>query len=141
VCTTTRKYQREFKHNLLLNNKLWQKDKNGGGGIRTPSSTSNSSLHSTNKTHTKQAQKLAESDTYKNCKNTDLNRTSTSPEQDNNTFLHKKCAICVHQIFKAGGNVPQELSKLIYLWPKLPKKIKQSIKKLVGEFETNGDVH
>ena len=36
MCTTTRKRQRECKHNLLLKNKLWQKDKNGGGGIRTP---------------------------------------------------------------------------------------------------------
>ncbi len=106
--------------------------KTGGGGIRTPSSTSNSSLHSTNKTHTKQAQKLAKPDTYKNRKNSNLNKTSTSSKQDNNTFLHKKCAICVHQNLRLNeSDLPAELLELASVWPKLPEHTKSMIRFLI----------
>ena len=108
-----------------------------GGGIRTPSSTSNSSLHNTNKTDTNQAQKLAKTDTYKNRQNSNLNKTSTSSEQDYDNSLHKKCAICVHQNFAAKGNLPSELIELIRLWPKLPTHIKQSIRELIKKPKTN----
>jgi len=102
------------------------------GGIRTPSSTSNSSLHSTNKTHTKQAQKLAKSDTYKKQKKSNLNKTSTSPEQDNNTFLHKKCAICVHQNLRLNeSDLPAELIELISVWSKLSEYTKSLIRTLI----------
>jgi hypothetical protein len=107
----------------------------GGGGIRTPSNASNSSLHSTNKTPTKQTQKLAKTDTYKKRKNSNLNKTSTSSEQDHNKLLREKCAICVHQNFAANGNLPPELTKLIRLWPKLPRYIKMSVKALIEVFQ------
>jgi hypothetical protein len=101
---------------------------NGGGRIRTPSNTSNSSLHNTNKTHTKQAQKLAKSDTYKNRKNNNLNKISTSSEQDNNTSLHKKCAICVHHSLYLNESIPlPKLFELIQVWTKLPEHIKKNI--------------
>ena len=104
----------------------------GGGGIRTPSDTSNSSLHITNKTDTKQAQKLAKSDTYKNHNNINLNKTSTSSEQDHNTSLHKKCAICVHQNLRLNeSDLESELLELISVWPKLPGHIKSSIRALI----------
>jgi hypothetical protein len=106
-------------------------DSTEGRGIRTPSGTLNSSLHSTNKSHTKQAQKLAKTNTYKNPKNANLNKTSTSPKQDNNTSLHKKCAICVHQNFPANSNLLSEVIELIRLWPKLSKRVKKSIKVLM----------
>jgi hypothetical protein len=94
----------------------------GGGGILTPSGTSNSSLHNTNKTHTKQAQKLANSNTYKNQKNSHLNKTSTSSEQDHNTSLHKKCAIFAHQNLQLSDlDLPSELQTLISAWPRLPE--------------------
>ena len=109
---------------------------NGGGGIRTPSNTSNSSLHNTNKTHTKQAQKLAKTNTYKNHKKSNLNTTSTSFEQDHNKLLREKCAICVHQNFAASDNLSPEITELIRLWPKLPTHIKQSIRKLIKKSRT-----
>jgi len=99
-------------------NPFFSNDDRYGVGIRTLSSTSNNSLHSTNKTHTKQAQRLAKSDTHKNRKNSNLNKTSTSSEQDHNKLLREKCAICVHQNFAANGNLPPELIELICLWPK-----------------------
>ena len=105
---------------------------NGGGGIRTPSSTSNNSLHITNKTNTKQAQKLAKTDTYKNQKKDNLNKTSTNSEQDNNTSLHKKCAICVHQNLMLNElDLPSELQLLISAWPRLPERIKNTIRALI----------
>jgi len=105
--------------------------KTGGGGIRTPSGTKNKPLQNRNKTHIKPTQKLSKTDTYKNRKNSDLNKTSTSSEQDNNSSLHKKCAICVHQNHEAGDNLSPELAKLIRLWPKLPGHIKMSIRALI----------
>jgi len=93
-------------------------------------------LHSTNNTRTKQAQKLAKTDTYKNRENADLNKTSTSSEQENNTSLHKKCAICVHQNFEGGDDLPLELTELIRLWPKLPRHTKQLIKALIETSQT-----
>ena len=52
----------------------------GVGRIRTPSNVSDSCLDNTNKIHTKQAQKLAQSDTYNNRENGNLNKTDTSSE-------------------------------------------------------------
>ena len=104
------------------------KERNGGGGIRTPSNTSNSSLHSANKNHTKQTQKLAKSNTCKNHKNSNLNKTSTSSEQDNNTSLHKKCAIRVHHnLYLNESNPFPKLLELIQVWAKLPEQVKTDI--------------
>jgi hypothetical protein len=89
-------------------------------------------LHSTNKTHTKQAQKLAKTNTYKKRKNSILNKTSSSSEQDNNTSLHKKCAICVHHNLRLNeSDPPAELIELISIWPKLSEHIKSSIKTMI----------
>jgi hypothetical protein len=88
-------------------------------------------LQKRNKTSTKQAQKLAKTDTYKNRKNSNLNRTSTSSEQDHNRLLRGKCAICVHQNLAANGNLPPELIELIRLWPKLPMHIRKYVRELI----------
>jgi len=89
-----------------------------------------------NKTTTKQAQKLAKTNTYKKRTNSNLNKTSTSSEQDHNKLLREKCAICVHQNFAANGNLPLELVELILLWPELPTHIKNSIRKLIKKSRT-----
>ena len=109
-----------------------------GRGIRTPSKQKNKPLQKHNKTHTKQAQKLAKTDTYKNQKNSHLNKTSTSFEQDNNTSLHKKCAICVHQNLRLNeSDLPAELIELISVWPKLSEHTKSSIRTLIKDSGTN----
>jgi hypothetical protein len=95
-------------------------------------------LQNRNKTRTKQAQKLAKTDTYKNRKNSNLNKTSASSEQEHNTSLHKKCAICVHQNSKGGDDLPLELTKLIHLWPKLPAHIKKSVRELTRNLRQEG---
>jgi hypothetical protein len=61
-----------------------------------------------------------------------LNKTSTSPEQDNNTSLHKKCAICVHQNLQLNeSDLPAALRELISVWPKLSEHTKSSIITLI----------
>jgi hypothetical protein len=89
-------------------------------------------LHTTNKNRTKQAQKLAETDTYKNYKNSNLNKISTSSKQDNNKLLRKKCAIYVHQNLRLNElDLPAELLELISVWPKLSEHAKSSIGALI----------
>jgi hypothetical protein len=110
----------------------------GGGGIRTPSGTKNKPLQNRNMTHTKQAQKLAKSYTYKNHKNSNLNKTSTSSEQDRNSSLHKKCAICVHQNLRLNeSDLSAELIEFISVWPNLPEYTKSSIMTLMNAGRVN----
>ena len=67
----------------------------------------------------------------------DVGQGDSDSEQDNNTSLHKKCAICVHQDLEAIEDLPPELTELIHIWPDLPTHIKQSIKELIKKPKTN----
>jgi len=129
VCTYAKNQPRAFGRNSLHNKEIQQGIRSGGGGIRTPSSTSNSSLHNSNKTHTKPTQKLAKTDTYKNHKKGNLNKTNTSSEQDHNNSLHKKCTICVHR-----NKEDSDLFRIVGVWPKLPEYVKELIMALTETY-------
>ena len=49
-------------------------------------------------------------------------------EQNHNTSLHEKCAICVHQNLRLNeSDLPAELLELVSVWSKLPEHTKNSI--------------
>lgn len=87
MCTTTKKCQRELRHNLLLNNKLWQRNENGGGGIRTPLDTPDTLLQNGNKSAIEMAQSLVDINTYEDPQNPDFKQKLTVPERSSDTFL------------------------------------------------------
>jgi hypothetical protein len=99
--------------------------KNGGGGIRTPSSTPDTLLQKPDKSATEIAQSLANTDTYKKSQSADFEQNLTVPEHSSDTILHQKCALCVPK------NQPNDLKELINIWPQLPDHIKSAIRSLV----------
>jgi len=56
------------------------------------------------------------------------NKNHTLVEQENNSSLHKKCAVCVHI-----ENIPVDLKLIMDAWPKLPKELRLQIAKAVLE--------
>lgn len=82
-------------------------------------------LQNTDKSATEIAQSLANTDTYENSQNTDFEQKLTVSEHSSDTFLHKKCALCVPK------NLPDDLKDIINKWPKLPDHIKSAIQTLV----------
>ena len=74
--------------------------------------------------------------TYKDCKINNLNKTSTSSEQDHNTSLHKKCVICMYKNLYLNESIPSsELLELIQVWVKLPEQVKTDIGLLTEPYE------
>lgn len=55
-----------------------------------------------------------------------IEQKQTGSQQDCDTTLHKKCAICVHQ---NGAN--SNIEKIIAIWSEPPEHIKAAIKALI----------
>jgi hypothetical protein len=100
-------------------------ESNGGGGIRTPLDNPDRLLHKPDKNATNPTQVLANTGIYEISQNSDFEQKLTLAEHLSDTFLHQKCAKCVHNILS------DDLMELIECWPYLPENIRQSIQLLI----------
>jgi hypothetical protein len=97
----------------------------GGGGIRTPLDAQDILLQNADKSATEITQTLANTDTYETPQDTDFEQLLTVPEHSSDTFLHQKCAKCVHK------NSLDDLTEIINKWADLPESVREAIKLLV----------
>ncbi|MEJ2648637.1 MAG: hypothetical protein P8016_09550 [Sedimentisphaerales bacterium] len=125
VCKKVELFTFVKNSNLLIENRLHQFQSNGGGGIRIPLDAPNTLLQNTDKSATEIAQSLEYTGAYEKPQTTDFEQKLTLPEHASDTFLHQKCAKCVHKIS------PDDLKELINKWPKLPDHIKLAIGALI----------
>ena len=86
------------------------------------------SLQKPDKSTTETTQVLANTDTYENTKTGDFEQKLADPKHSSDTFLHQKCAKCVHK------NSLDDLKELIERWSDLPQNVKASIKLLIQSF-------
>jgi porphobilinogen deaminase len=70
-------------------------------------------------------QRRSNTDIYEKSKNANLEQKSAFAEHCPDTFLHPKCALCVHK------DIPDDLKEIIECWTELPESVRESIKILV----------
>ena len=77
---------------------------------------------------TKTAQTLAEAGFGKGEQSSPEDNSDTLPKHRLNTFLHKKCALCVHKKFL---QLAPELELIIHVWADLDDEVKQTILNMI----------
>ena len=83
------------------------------------------------------AQTLAQKPSYEKDTGGIFDRNHADPKQPKGTFLHEKCALCVH--LKTGqkptetpsSTVPCNIAEVLSAWPNLPEAIKAGVLALV----------
>ena len=93
---------------------------NRGGGIRNPKGLLTTSEQTTHKSAAKRLQNT----TDKSVTGCAVEQNKTDSQQNDDTNLRQKCAICVHQL-------DSDLEKIARTWLELPDHIKAAIKALV----------
>jgi hypothetical protein len=106
--------------------------KNGGGGIRNPKVHLTTSEQTPNKNTTK----LLQHQTPQEVTDSRIEQKLTLSQQNCNTILREKCALCVPKNRAVNKRLPAELAEIIQAWPTLPRHIKEAIKILI-QFENN----
>jgi len=82
-------------------------------------------------TSNKNITKLLQHQTSQEVTNFQIEQKQTDSQQNHNTNLHEKYAICMHQNNVTPESLPADLTMVIEHWPKLPENIKITIKTLV----------
>jgi hypothetical protein len=111
----------------LLPIKELRNDKNGGGGIRNPKVHLTTSEQTPNKNTTKPIQHPTDNDVTK----VTIEQQLTLSQQNYNTILREKCALCVPKKRAMNKHLPAELAEIIQAWPTLPEHIKAAIMALI----------
>ncbi|MGA2070183.1 MAG: hypothetical protein ABSG97_02435 [Sedimentisphaerales bacterium] len=102
-------------------------ESNGGGGIRNPKAGFTDSEHNPHKSTTKSLQHPTDNDVTK----VTIEQKLTLSQQNYNTILREKCALCVPKNRAVNKRLPAELAEIIQAWPTLPEHIKAAIMALI----------